>query len=113
MCLPYKERPDVVNLKYLLLTITAIFFCTCDLPAQESKTIAPEDVLSIREPSDLRLSPNGKQIVFVVNEPNDPKSPRAPRISNIWIVPADGSEPPRPLIPGLKNANSPSWSPDG
>jgi len=103
----------VVNLKYLLLTITAIFFCTCDLPAQELKIIAPEDVLSIREPSDLRLSPNGKQIVFVVNEPNDPKSPRAPRVSNVWIVPADRSEPPRPLIPGLTNANSPSWSPDG
>ncbi|HKP84408.1 MAG TPA: hypothetical protein VJT69_20495, partial [Pyrinomonadaceae bacterium] len=63
--------------------------------------------------SDVQLSPNGKQIVFVVNEPNDPKSPREPRVSNIWVVPADGRELPRALMPGLKSAGSPRWSPDG
>ena len=46
-------------------------------------------------------------------EPADPKLPRAPRTSNIWIVPTDGSEPPHPLIPNLKNATTPRWSPDG
>jgi dipeptidyl aminopeptidase/acylaminoacyl peptidase len=102
-----------VNLRYLLLTVTVIFLSLGDLSAQRSKIITPEDVLTIRELSDVKLSPNGKQIVFVVNEPNDPKSPREPRSSNIWSVPADGRELPRPLIPGLKNANSPRWSPDG
>jgi dipeptidyl aminopeptidase/acylaminoacyl peptidase len=100
-----------VNLR-ILIAITAVFFFVADVPAQRH-VITPADVLTIRELSDVNLSPNGKQIVFVVNEPNDPNSPREPRVSNIWIVPADGSEPPRLLIPDLKNAGSPRWLPDG
>ena len=75
--------------------------------------VTPEDVLSIREPRDLQISPDGKQVAFRVREPADPKVPRAPRTTNIWIVPTDGTELPRPLIPNLKNATSPLWSPDG
>ena len=98
----------------LSLTITAIFFCIGAASAQNQRhVITPADVLTIRELSDVKLSPNGKQIVFVVNEPNDPKSPREPRVSNIWVVPADGRELPRALIPGLKSAGSPRWSPGG
>jgi hypothetical protein len=96
-----------VNLR-ILIAITAVLFFVADVPAQRH-VITPADVLTIRELSDVNLSPNGKQIVFVVNEPNDPNSPREPRVSNIWIVPADGSELPRLLIPNLKNAGSPRW----
>src|SRR6266436_1529577 len=75
--------------------------------------VTPEDVLSIREIRELQISPDGKQVALKVREPSDPKLPQAPRTSNIWVVPTDGSEPPRPLIPNLKNATSPRWSPDG
>ncbi len=109
----------------LLATITSIFLCVGNLPAhnlktpilntieQKTHTIIPEDILSIRELSEVRLSPDGKQIVFVVTEPADSKKPREPRASNIWVVPTDGSEHPRPLIPGLKSVDAPRWSPDG
>ncbi len=80
---------------------------------RETHPIAPEDVLSIREVRELQISPDGKQVAFKVREPSDPNLPREPRASNIWIVPTDGSEPPHPLIPNLKNAASPHWSPDG
>jgi dipeptidyl aminopeptidase/acylaminoacyl peptidase len=114
-----------VNLTYSLLTITIVLFLIGGLPAQtvapptrnlttqNLKVITPEDVLSIRELSDVELSPNGKQIVFVVSEPNDPKIPHEPRASNIWAVSTDGHELPRALVPGLKNATTPRWSPDG
>ena len=75
--------------------------------------LTPKDILSIRELKELQLSPDGKMVLFVVREPRDPKLPRSPRTANIWIVPTDGSEPPRPLIPNLKNATTPRWSPDG
>ena len=102
-----------MNRRVLIIAITAVFFVV-DVSAQNQRhVITPADVLTIRELSDVKLSPNGKQIVFVVNEPNDPNSPREPRVSNIWVVPADGSEPPRALIPDIKNARSPRWSPDG
>lgn len=102
-----------MNRRVLIIAITAVFF-VADVSAQNQRhVITPADVLTIRELSDVKLSPNGKRIVFVVNEPNNPNSPREPRVSNIWVVPADGSQPPRALIPDLKNARSPRWSPDG
>ncbi|HET9786300.1 MAG TPA: hypothetical protein VFP47_04155, partial [Pyrinomonadaceae bacterium] len=79
----------------------------------DTHAVTAEDVLSIREVRDLQLSPDGKQVAFSVREPADPKVPRARRTSNIWIVPTDGRESARPLIPNLKNATSPRWSPDG
>jgi dipeptidyl aminopeptidase/acylaminoacyl peptidase len=89
----------------------------CALPSkaiiQNKHVITPEDVLTLRELSDVKLSPDGKQIAFVVNEPNDPQKPREARASNIWIVTTDGHEPAHPLIAGLKSADTPSWSPDG
>ena len=80
---------------------------------REIHAITPEDVLTIREPRELQISPDGKQVAFRVREPADPKLPRALRTTNIWIVSTDGKEPPHPLIPNLKNASTPRWSPDG
>ncbi|HET9714041.1 MAG TPA: S9 family peptidase [Pyrinomonadaceae bacterium] len=97
----------------LILTIAVVLFFIGDLSAQNKHTITPADVLSIRELDEIKVSPNGKQIAFVVNEPNDPKKPREPRASNVWVVPADGHEPPRPLVADLKEAYTPRWSPDG
>ena len=119
----WTEGDNVVNPRHLLLTITVVLLFAGSVPAQQPSRpnalvqnkhiITPEDVLTIRELSDVKLSPDGKRIAFVVNEPNDPNKPREPRASNIWIVPTDGREPPRPLIAGLKSADTPSWSPDG
>ncbi|HKQ53924.1 MAG TPA: S9 family peptidase [Pyrinomonadaceae bacterium] len=101
----------------LLVALAAILFLARGLLAQnpnpQAHAITPEDVLSIRELDEVKLSPDGKRIAFSVLEPHDPARPREPRVSNVWVVPADGSEPARPLIPGLKNAATPSWSPDG
>lgn len=96
-----------------LLAITALLCLFGDATTQTRHIITPEDVLSIRELSDVRLSPNGKKIAFVVSEPNDPGKPRERRASNIWVVPSDRHEPPRPLIPALKSTDTPRWSPDG
>jgi dipeptidyl aminopeptidase/acylaminoacyl peptidase len=78
-----------------------------------AQAITPEDILSVRDLDELRLSPDGKKIAFVVREPGDAKLPRQPRLSNIWIMPTDGSARPHPIVPNLKNAYSPFWSPDG
>jgi dipeptidyl aminopeptidase/acylaminoacyl peptidase len=114
-----------MNRLALISTILAAFLCAGILLAQSPSTstqhtiqraayaITPENVLSIRDVRGLQLSPDGKQIAFVVREPADPKLPRQPRTSNIWIVPSDGSQRPHPMVPDLKNAYSPFWSPDG
>ncbi len=92
----------------LLLALAAVLFCFLVTHAQ---TITPEDILSIRELSDIRLSPDGKQVAFVITEPAATST--QPRASNIWTMPVDGSQSPRLLTPGLSNTGSPRWSSDG
>jgi dipeptidyl aminopeptidase/acylaminoacyl peptidase len=97
----------------LISTVVATFLFAGTLLAQTSQPITPEDVLSLREVRELQLAPDGKQVAFRIREPADPKLPLAPRVTNIWIVSTDGNQPPHPLIPNLKNATTPRWSPDG
>lgn len=105
-----------------LSTICATLLCLGTALAQGPPTsstgldthrITPEDVLTIREVRELQISPDGKQVAFMVREPADPKVPRARRTSNIWIVGTDGRESAHPLLPNFKDAASPRWSPDG
>src|SRR5437588_6699269 len=43
---------------------------------RDARLITPEAVLSLREPRELQISPDGKQVAFRVREPADPKLPR-------------------------------------
>jgi dipeptidyl aminopeptidase/acylaminoacyl peptidase len=79
------------------------------LPAADKRPIAETDLFKFVWTADPRISPDGKQVVFVrvtVNEKKDGYD------TALWIVPADGSEPPRPFTSGPHDA-SPRWSPDG
>jgi dipeptidyl aminopeptidase/acylaminoacyl peptidase len=79
------------------------------LPAAEKRPIAETDLFKFVWIANPRISPDGKQVVFVrvtVNEKKDGYD------SALWIVPADGSHPPRPFTSGPRDG-SPSWSPDG
>ncbi len=70
----------------------------------------PSDLASLRVPTDVRLSPDGQLACFVVKEPApDQVSYRMA----LWLVPADGSAPPRQLTLGARRDVAPRWSPDG
>ena len=85
----------------------------CLALALSSFALTPEEVLSIREVSDLQLAPDGSRVAFVVTEPPDPARPGDPRRSSIWIVSTDGTSQPRPISAASANDSSPRWSPDG
>ena len=54
-------------------------------------------------------SPDGKWVAFAVNEVNyDP----AKNVSDLWIVPADGSSAPRQLTANKAGESGAAWSPD-
>ena len=77
-----------------------VFLCavlTFGAKTEEKHAVSPEDLVGIRDVSDVQISPDGKRVVFVISEPADPKKPKKARDSDIWIVPADGSEPARPF----------------
>jgi dipeptidyl aminopeptidase/acylaminoacyl peptidase len=70
----------------------------------------PEDVYELTGVADPRLSPDGRQVAFVVwrvdREANDYRGA-------IWVAPVDGSAPPRQLTSGAGTDGNPRWSPDG
>jgi dipeptidyl aminopeptidase/acylaminoacyl peptidase len=70
----------------------------------------PEDLFALTWIADAQISPDGSRVAFVVtrlDRENDEYR------SAIWLVPADGSAPPRQLTSGEARDAEPRWSPDG
>jgi dipeptidyl aminopeptidase/acylaminoacyl peptidase len=73
------------------------------------RPITETDLFKFVWTADPRISPDGKQVVYVrvtVNEKKDGYD------TALWIAPADGGEPPRPFTSGPADS-APRWSPDG
>ncbi|MFO0910037.1 MAG: S9 family peptidase [Isosphaeraceae bacterium] len=73
------------------------------------RAITVDDLLAVKGVSDPQPSPDGKQVVYVVNE-LDRESGKS--TSSLWLVATAGGEPRRlTTTPGVNN--HPRWSPDG
>jgi Tol biopolymer transport system component len=68
-----------------------------------------EDIFDLEYVSDVRVSPNGKQVAYV-RRSNDIMTDSTR--SNIWLASVDGKSH-RPLLSSKKSYYSPRWSPDG
>lgn len=81
--------------------------------AQEGKKpVKVTDMLLIKQPGSLALSPDGSKAAFVVTS-IEPDSKWEYKYSNqLYLVPTDGSALPRQLTT-KENAAQPEWSPDG
>ncbi len=104
----------------LIAFVAFVAASPCDARADDGKADAakkaarddlfkPMDVFQIEYASDPRISPDGKQVVYVRNSMDVMKDRRR---SNLWIINIDGSEH-RPLTTGKHNDVMPRWSPDG
>src|SRR5437868_13337924 len=65
--------------------------------AAEKRGVTPEDYFAFKNVTDARLSPDGKQVAYVVTSADAKKNRRE---SQIWVVPRDGSRPAQPLTTG-------------
>ncbi len=72
-------------------------------------TIAELIIGNVVQASSPAVSPDGSQIAFVVARVDMAKNKY---FSQVWLTPADGSSPPRPVTGG-ENDGSPVWAPDG
>ncbi|MDQ3554029.1 MAG: hypothetical protein M3395_06440, partial [Chloroflexota bacterium] len=75
-----------------------------------SRAPRADDLYALRAPVEVQLSPDGRQVVYCLKETAPDKDGYR---QSLWLVPADGSAPPRQLTLGRKKDTSPRWSPDG
>ena len=75
-----------------------------------ARPMSLDDVLTAVRVSDPEISPDGRQVAFVRTTTD---LALGKRNADVWIVPADGSAPPRALTRGEKTDNAPRFSPDG
>jgi dipeptidyl aminopeptidase/acylaminoacyl peptidase len=95
--------------RYSLLVPLAFIVVASPAAAQSRRPITETDLFKFVWAADPQISPNGSQVAFVrvtVNEDKDRYE------TQIFLVPADGSAPPRPLTAG-RNDRAPRWSPSG
>ena len=77
--------------------------------AQVKKTITHELMWMMKRVGAPEVSPDGKWVVFSVTEPSYVEKDI---VSDLWIVPADGSSKPRKLTFGKASESGYKWSPD-
>jgi dipeptidyl aminopeptidase/acylaminoacyl peptidase len=92
----------------LIALATAATLTDGGLIAQSRRVMTPVDLIEVPRVQDPQLSPDGRQVLYVLERP-DWKENR--RVGHIWRVAADGSAAVQ-LTFGQRGESSPRWSPD-
>jgi len=79
------------------------------MPPRNKRNITAEDLYKFELISHVRMSPDGKHVIYVVQRV-DQKNEK--KYSNLWVVPTDGGTP-HQFTQGEQSDNHPCWSPDG
>ncbi len=91
------------------LTVTLLFLFLVPAFAVAKRAMSIVELMNIKRPGAVRVSPTGKQILFTLSE-NNWKENKS--ITHIYRVDSDGSNLTQ-MTNGKDGENSPSWSPDG
>jgi dipeptidyl aminopeptidase/acylaminoacyl peptidase len=92
-----------------LAALAIILLSAAVVPAHAQRAMTLVDVLNVGRISDPQISPDGKQILYVLSRA-DWKANK--RITHIWRVQADGSRTEQ-MTSGSDGESSARWSPDG
>ncbi|GAA0316671.1 S9 family peptidase [Sphingomonas oligophenolica] len=104
------RRPGLAHSGLLVAAALLLGAASPPPDADAGGPITPADIMKLKDTRSARISPDGKTILFPVQDQISTFG--SPHIA-IWSVPADGSAPARALIE-TKGVNSdPTWSPDG
>src|SRR3954466_7896419 len=100
---------DRLHWRCLALPFAFVAAVAATANAQTRRPITETDLFKFNWAADPQISPTGSQVAFVrvtINEDKDRYE------TQIFVVSADGSAPPRPLTSG-RNDRTPRWSPNG
>src|SRR5258707_15425895 len=89
--------------------IACLIWLASPLAAQQRHTITHEDVFLMKRVGSPAISPDGRWIVFSVTEPSYTEGEQ---VSDLWLVPTDGSAEPRRLTNSKSGEGGVDWSPD-
>ena len=89
--------------------LVACLFSASVLLAQGPRPMTLVDILNVPQVNDPQLSPDGRQILYVLAESNWKANKR---VSHIWKINVDGSNAVQ-LTTGPEGETVPRWSPDG
>ena len=78
--------------------------------AAARRGVTPEDYFAFETVSDAHISPDGRQVAYVLTTVDQKRNRRD---NSVWLVPVDGRSAPRRLSAEGFSANAPRWSPDG
>jgi dipeptidyl aminopeptidase/acylaminoacyl peptidase len=93
---------------FVLWLCTSPVFSASQSP-ESKRPVVPDDLLSLRDASDVHLSPSGTKVVFVLSSI---EKPSGREYSNIWVASTNGDSP-KQITQGQFNDLMPRWSPDG
>lgn len=107
--------PRSVTVRTLLLIGCLALGSRVFAAAADPALIGAADLLKIKEVGAPEFSPDGRWIVYTLKEAAESASAPGGYAyrTQLWLVPADGSAPPRALTRGELASTSPQWSPDG
>ncbi len=91
-------------------SVLLVFLALFASAAFAGRGVTPEDYFAFHFLNDAHISPDGKQVAYVVTVVDRERNRRN---STIWMVAVDGRSAPRRLTAESANSNSPRWSPDG
>src|ERR1044072_465083 len=93
-----------------LFRLLGVVCAAAPLAAQTRRPVTSDDYFNLKVAGDPALSPDGKLVAYTVTRVDRALNRR---VSAIWLVPADGSAPPRQLTAGSMSSSAPLWRPDG
>ena len=97
-------------MKYAPLAVAGMLLCACYLSLQAQKTVDPSDIANVKQVSDPQISPDGKQVAYVITTPVDPGKHKD---AHIWLSNTDQPGNAAPFVFSSGSDTTPRWSPDG
>lgn len=101
--------PRLFALPFAVVT-SLIIVHPSGLRAQGGRPMTINDLITAVRVGDPQLSPDGRRVLFTRTTT---AMPGGQRNADIWMVPADGSEPAKPVVEGPKSDNTARFLPDG
>src|SRR5262249_49739311 len=95
----------------IALSVQALSFGPRTETSNQPTAWTPELSMKVRAVGGVRVSPDGKRVVYTVNEPVM-TAEKSEYLAQIWMANADGSDAYQMTF-GEKSSTSPDWSPDG